>query len=113
MVATNAACKLFVLLACVVSFQITKAGNVALSKIFVGIQDHQNIFTQKFKTRKFYNTKISRFMVGHSRIDKLKYDCILPSIPVQSTGKMELQSKFEDGLTTLCMVAKYLLTRLV
>ena len=53
MVATNAACKLFVLLACVVSFQITKPGNLNRKKIFVSIPDHENIFTRKFKTRKF------------------------------------------------------------
>ena len=32
-------------------------------KIFVGIQGHENIYTRKFKTRKFYNTKISRSTV--------------------------------------------------
>ena len=56
--------KFFVLLACIVSFQITKPGNVEPSNIFVGIQDHENIFTQKFKIRRFYNTKISRSTVG-------------------------------------------------
>ena len=64
MVATNAACKLFVLLACVVLFQITEPRNVEpRQKIFMGILDHENIFTRKFKTRKFYNTKISRSTV--------------------------------------------------
>ena len=73
MVATNAARKLFVFhlfLACAVSFQITKPGNVEsinCQNIFVGIQDHENIFTWKFKTRRFYNMKISRSAVcaGH------------------------------------------------
>jgi len=54
-------------LAGTVSFEITKPGNVELiyyrQKVFVGILHHENIFTQKFKTRKFYNTKISRSTV--------------------------------------------------
>ena len=69
----NAACKLFVLLACVVSFQITKPGNVEPSKNFVGIWDHGNIFTRKFKTQKFldlryivpsYTEKCHKFVAG-------------------------------------------------
>ena len=48
MVATNVACKLFVLLACVVSFQITKPVNVEPSKNFRGYPE----------PRKYFDTKI-------------------------------------------------------
>ena len=61
MVATNAACKLFVLLASVVLFQITKPGNVNRKKIFVGILDHENIFTQKLKHENFQIYGIKHF----------------------------------------------------
>ena len=78
MVATNAAHRLFVhvlhvILACAVLFQITKPGNVesihTIEKFFVGIQDHKNIFIRKFKTRKFYNTKIFRSTVLTSDVN--------------------------------------------
>ena len=52
---------------CVVSFQITKPGNIEsilyCHKIFVGILDHKNIFTQK-KTKNFqiYSTACIKFV---------------------------------------------------
>ena len=53
------------------SVLVCQPGNetIALSKstyckkIFMGSPNHENIFTRKFKTQKFYNTKISRSTV--------------------------------------------------
>ena len=55
MVATNAACKLhvFVLLACVVLFQITKPWERRTTQKFTWVSlIYENMFTRKFKTRK-------------------------------------------------------------
>ena len=45
---TNGACKLFILLACIVLFHITKPGNVSRQNFFVGILDNENFMTRKF-----------------------------------------------------------------
>ena len=51
-------------LVCTVSFQITRSGNVEPSKNFRGYPGPWKYFyTKIFKTRKFYNTKISRSTV--------------------------------------------------
>ena len=51
---------------CVVSFQITKPRNIELilycRKIFVGILDHKNIFTQKTKNFQIYSTVWIKFV---------------------------------------------------
>ena len=48
-------------LMCIVSFQIIKLG--ILSKIFMVVLDHENIFTWNNKTQRFSDTKISKSTV--------------------------------------------------
>ena len=89
MVSTNAACKVFVLLACVVLFQITEPGNVEPSKIFCGypiptkILDHEsmdheiflrenlkheNYITRKFPDLRYVCQSASLGMVSFTRL---------------------------------------------